>query len=353
MSTKTALTPVFLKFSDLEINPSLSGRTEKEIKENAKILAKIMEAHGEWDSMQPGQVAMTDGKPRVIAGFTRVAAAESLGYKGGWFFEVAPQSELDVYLKCITTNEGKPISRFQQGCRFQTLRDGVVSDDFAGVKADPKIELDWAIQPMELQAIADKVGKHVETIKLNILICESSPEIRNLLETDQISTNVVVKARQWTKKDDGEHDDVKALKMLRAAIRQAGGDRVTQKHLEAVKTDYVKQKAVAGKAASPSVPAASVGAGTGTPEKGEESGSGSGEGSQGEPELFSAANPDPQPAKSKEQIKKQKAGIRDSLIATIAEFDREKGTNQMEDKEIEGLADWLVSRNFIVSETPF
>lgn len=341
MSTKTT-SPVFHKFSELDINPSLSGRSDKEIRENAKLLAKEMEAHGEWDVLQPGQVAaVKDGNPRVVAGFTRIAAAQLCGYKGGWFFEIEDASELDLRLKCITTNGGKPVNRFQQGCLFQLLGAGVAADDFAGTTGDPAKPEDWKIAPMNDTRIAEKIGMSREHVRQCIVICESSPDIRTLIETDQISYNVVVKARTWAKGEHGVIDDVKALKALRGAIREAGGEKVTLKHLEAVKATYFPLKAVWKKKGKEKVddPDAKDEKKENTGDSGHDEERGSG-GSEPQ-ELNLGATDSPKPP-----TPKRADNIRAELVALLTKFDG-KISN------VDSLADWLIVSGVIVAEMPF
>ena len=341
--SKAASIPVQVKLSELIVDHALSGRSEKEIRENAKSLAKEMEAHGEWDSMQPGQVFRDkEDKIHLCAGFTRVAAAESLGYKTGWFFETETD-ELTLRLKCITTNGGKPVSRMEQGKLYKMLENGIVADDFAGATADPKKASDWKIQPMTLAEIGEKIGKTSEHVRQCVIIHNSSPEIRELIETDQVSHNIVIKAYSWAKDDEG-----KALKILNAAVRaakKAGDDKATQKHMDEIKGDFVKLKAVSEEKTNeekkPEKTAKSL-FDEDDKEDGEEKNS-----TERQSEL---PTPEDEP---KPPTKKETKSIRDSAIVVILKYDEEKGLNSMTDEDASGLADALIEAGLIVEKLPF
>lgn len=357
MTTPKTTAPVYYKFSDLDIDPILSGRSDKEIRDNAKSLAPEMAAAGGWDAMQPGQVATgANGKPRVVAGFTRIAASQLNGEKGGYFFEIEGASELDLRLKCIATNGGKPVNRFQQGALFQMLRGGIVADDFKGTLADPKNPDHWKIPPMSDVQIGEKVGKNREHIRQCVIIFESSPDIRVLIETDQISYGVVEKARSWARdKETGIIDDVKALKALRGAIREAGGERVTLKHLEAVKAQFFPLRAVSKDKPKDKPKDKKKDEGEG----GDENNGDTGEREESDrPERETSGEPQEElnlglSDAPKPPTPKKGEGIRAELVAVITKFNAERGTGQMDKTEIENLTDWLITCGVIVAEMPF
>jgi len=351
MSSKsdTSTAPVFHKFSELVIDPILSGRSPKEIRENAKSLAKEMQAHGEWDSMQPGQVFLgEDDKLHVCAGFTRIAAAQSLEWKGGYFFEVPKVDPIEIRLKCITTNGGKPVSRMEQGKVFAALQNGVVSDDFAGSVADPKNVKDWKVQPMTFQEIADKIGKSGEHVRQCIMLNELENEgIKAMIEADEISTNVIVVAMGWAKKNENL-----ALRILKAAQKEANGEKVTKKHLDAVKADLVKEKAIVTKSKKGATSAADKedqeggdedegGSDAGVDNKDEQDG----KESQETPSLNLG---EPAPSAPKPPTKAALKTIRDTLLTVILETDAE-----IDDDLAQRLADRLIDAKLIVNETPF
>lgn len=230
-----------LKFSELVIDPLYSGRDEKEIKANAKELAPLL-ASG-WDAAQPGQYFIgADGKKHLVAGFTRVTAAELLGMKSGYFVQ-AEGDEVHHLTACIRTNAGKPISRKAQGERYIALRDGVVADDFFGAVADPKNDADWKRKPMSAKEISELpgVGKTPEHILQCILVAED--EVYAAHE-DEISANAFIAARNLVNK---HHDgsDAKLEKIIKAAVKVAsdeGKEKATPKHFDAVKSDFIPEK---------------------------------------------------------------------------------------------------------------
>ncbi len=342
MSTKTAPTPTYYKFSELIIDPSLSGRSEKEIRDNAKQLAPIIDASGGWDAMQPGQVEVNgDGKPRVLAGFTRIAAEQVNGRKGGWFFQVDPKGELEARLKCLTTNEGKPISRLHQGELFKSLVNGVVADDFAGATADPANVKDWKIQPMDEKDIAAKIGKSAEHVRQCIVIHDASPEIRELIESDAISHNIVIVADNWAK-----HDPAKALKILKAAVREADGKKATKTHMDAIKPQFVEQKAVTSKTKK-----ADAASESGKDESESENEADTKEtepddsGGTREPQELNLEAP---PVTPKQASKKELKSIREAVMTVVLETDTE-----IDDDLATRIVDRLIDAKLIVESAPF
>jgi hypothetical protein len=346
MSTKTEPPQVtYLKFSELVVDTALSGRQEKEIKANAKELAPIMEAKGEWDAMQPGQFFIgEDGKKYLCAGFTRMYAAESLGWKGGYFFDNKDTPVARRYL-CILTNAGKAVSLFEQGRIFAQDYNGVVADDFAGALADKKNPKDWKIQPATLDEIGVRVGKTGEHIRKCILIFESEPEIAELLLADKISAKIIPTAAAWAK-----GDDAKQLRILKAAIRAAGDEKATSKHMEIIKPDFVKLKAKTGEKED-------KGSG-GDPTEREDKGSGGDpteredKGSGGDPTERELNIGAPAPSSSKPPTQKETKTIRESVIAIIAKYDSETGLNSMSDEDLGGTADALIGAGLIVTHLP-
>lgn len=221
---------VSLKLSTLQINPALSGRSDKEIKENAKQLAPIMAAFGSWNPTRPGQYFMRDGKPHLSEGFTRVAAAISLGYKEGYFAE-CEDNPAALRIACITSNSGRPISLYEQGRVYSGMRDG----------GDPAItpKGQEIIAPMTPIQIAETVGYSRQHIDNCIAIFLSSPEIAELINSGKISAGVATLARQHIK------DDKKRLAYLKAAIAVAkteGKECATFNHLKAVRADHAPLK---------------------------------------------------------------------------------------------------------------
>lgn len=344
MSTKTQpIAPEQIKLSDLVIDETLSGRSAKEIRDNAKSLAPEMEAFGAWDEKQPGQYFVgEDGKPHLCAGFTRVAAAQSLGYKHGYFF----RDESDIVsrrLKCVTTNGGKPVSRFEQGRVYSALIAGVVADDFAGAIADPKNKKDWKVQPMDANEIAAKIGKTRQHICDCITIFESPEEVGAMIESDEISSGIVVTARQWAK-----DDDAKMIRILKSAIRNAGGEKATKKHMDAIKSEFVKQKAVSASDGAPN---------TNTPPEPEKPHSephGAKDDVSSEPSEPPQLEfpPEPEVVVVKPPTKKESKTIRDAAMAVILKW-AEETSNAVSDEEASLLIESMTEAGLLAERLPF
>lgn len=227
-----------LNLSDLAIDTGLSGRSEKEIAENAKALAPLLLAAGGWDPAQPGQFFVRNGKKHLAAGFTRCAATLLNGHGQGWFVEIPGDPE-KIRTACIRTNLGKPVSQYEQGRIYAGMRDGNKAEDVS--VGQPVLE------PMAIKDIAAEVGYTRQHVENCIAIFEETPEIATLILSGAISPNIATRAKQMVK------DDEKRYKMLHAAVLEAqkdGKQTATMKHLDAVKPDFVKLKAASTKVPS-------------------------------------------------------------------------------------------------------
>lgn len=223
-----------LKLADLIIDNSLSGRTDKEIKDNAKALKPELEAKGGWDYGQPGQVFMRDSKPHLLAGFTRTAACVMANFDTGFFVEVEDRPE-ENRLACIRTNGGRGISRFEQGRIFAAMRDGTNPE--TAKTGEPMFD---AMSTKEIAKITGKSPQHIEGC---ICIFEETPEIGELIAEGKVAANVIIRAKQL------EKDDGKRLRFIKAIIKQAnedGKDCATIKHLDAIKPEWYPIKAAGG-----------------------------------------------------------------------------------------------------------
>jgi len=240
MSTKPTPPEIkSIKFSELVIDPIYSGRDEKEITANSKELAP--QFTDGWDVTQPGQYFIgDDGKKHLVAGFTRVEAAKSVGLKCGYFVK-SDGSEVYHLTSCLRTNGGKPISRVAQGELFISLRDGAVADDFKFGIAEK--DEDWKRKPMTLEEIAalPGVGKSTEHIKQCILVAEDPVFAES---QDAISVNAFVSARNLVNKHH-EGNEMKLRKVVAAALAEAnrdGKDKATPKHFDAIKAQFIPEK---------------------------------------------------------------------------------------------------------------
>lgn len=231
-------TPIIesIPFKDLIVDLVYSGRSKKEILANAKELAPQL-ANG-WDAAQPGQYFIgEDGKKTLIAGFTRMEAAKLNDLKAGYFVQTNGDA-ITHLTACLRTNSGKPISRRAQGEVFAALEKGVVAGDFAGAIADPKSKKDWKRMPLSHKEIGELpgVGKTSEHVRQCIMIVESSPEVSELIENDQVALNIVIAAKSLAKDDDGKQ--LRILKKAIANAREDGKDKATQKHFDAIKDEF-------------------------------------------------------------------------------------------------------------------
>ena len=232
MTTPNKTTPTIeeIKLSDLIVSIELSGRTQKEIDANAKLLCPMLAAYGSWDVSQPGQYFIREGKKHLAAGFTRNAAAKLAGLKTGHFVQIK-DDPATLRTSCIRTNLGKPISQFEQGRIYSAMREG---DDASKMKVG-----DIPLAAMTEKEIAESVGYTPVHIATSISIFESSPEIAQLLIEGKVSAGIVVKSRQQVK------DEGKQLRYLKAAVKLAeseGKETATAKHLDAVRADHAPIK---------------------------------------------------------------------------------------------------------------
>lgn len=218
-----------LHLKSLVVDTALSGRSESEIKQNAKTLAPLIQAKGEWDISQPGQFFMRGGKPHLLVGFTRTQACNDLGIKEGYFVEV-PDDPAANRTACIRTNAGKGISAIQQGRLFLAMAEGT---DPATLKKG-----EVAMAPMKHEDIAREVGLSQAWVGRCIIIASSPKDISAMVECDppQVSPNIVPLAKTLAK-----DDEAKWRKILNAAIAEAkrdGKETATKKHFDAIKGEF-------------------------------------------------------------------------------------------------------------------
>ncbi len=233
-----------IKLSELIIDPTLSGRTKKEISENAKELAPKMQAFQSWDATQPGAIFYRDKKPHLARGFTRVAAAEIAGLTSGFFMEV-PDDTASLRTEAIRSNTGKPISAREQGRIYVAMRDG---------NAETATKGETVLAPMATAEIAKEVGYSRQWIDQCIGIYEETPEIAELIESDLVTSGAINRARQIAKKEDKSPDDAGRLRMLKAAIKAAQADgrpRAAEDDVNAVRSEYFPIKSDAPKRGKP------------------------------------------------------------------------------------------------------
>lgn len=298
MSTKSTPSPIErLKFKDLRIDLKYSGRTQKEVNDNAKEKQAELAAAGGWSPAMPGQYFVDEGTGEkvLLAGFARVKACELNGEKEGYFVQ-ANGDEIDHLLACETSNSTKPLSSLSRGARYSELAKGVVADDFKGTIADPKNPADWKRAPMTNAEIAERIGKTSEWVRRCIVLFDSPPEVRDLLESEKVAVKVVEKAKALV---DKHHDgsEAKQAAICRKAFqfaRQQDADKATEKHFDAIKDEFIpKPKLKADDGNTDTAPATKAKKpkpveSTENESEGQETGKESQEGPSEEPSLFSA-----------------------------------------------------------------
>lgn len=222
-------------------------RTDKERKQNVKDVVAQMQQAGDEPTRFPiryvksGSDKFTRNHSTLLAALERkwpqVYAIE-LPYEAGSIEDMA-----DLI---VSNNGGHPVSRVRQGELYNRMTAGELKPDLVnGSEINP--ETDYIRKPMtdeEIGAAFTPVytSSHIGQCRL---LADSSPEVRELIESDQVALNIVVTAKQWAKED-----EAKQLRILKAAIKAAredGKDKATKKHLDAVKGDFVKLKAAGGK----------------------------------------------------------------------------------------------------------
>lgn len=231
-------------------------RTAAEFKANSADVEKQMENLGDSPEAFPIQYVEIDGK-KYTRNHSTLQAALTRGWKKVYAMPSphAPGSKEDYLDLILSNNRAHPVSRTKQGEVYKYLRDGEGpgEEEIADAKVgeEPKNKR----EPMTLQEIADacKPVYSAQHIGHCLLLVDSSEEVRELIEsrreTCPIADNVVIKAAQWSKdKKSDEVDEKKQLRIIKAAVRQADAEdakKVTEKHLNAVKSEFVKLKAEA------------------------------------------------------------------------------------------------------------
>jgi len=213
---------------------SLSGRTEKERAENAKELEPMLESG--WDISQPGQVFKRNGKWHVAHGFTRVHILRKKEGAKGYFVEVS-DDPAKLRTACIRHNSGKPISSVAKGRLFSEMRAG--TDVKTAAPGDP------ILPAMSDAEIAKEVGISANHVRYCCILAESTPEIQQLMEDGRVNGNVVYRASQLAR-EDGQLNQAKQLKAIKAAIRHAeqnGKGSASMTDLEAIQLDVFPLKA--------------------------------------------------------------------------------------------------------------
>jgi len=211
-------------------------RSPKDVTANAVELAEFMEAEGDVPELHPIKFVKGPNGELFTRNHATLKAAEMRKWPNLLAIESphAHGSVADMLDLLFSNNQGHPIGRVAQGKLYKSLSDGIPAED--STEEVPK----WTREPMTPKEIA-AACKPVYTeqhIKDCITLCESSPEIQELMEGDLVSANIVITARQWAK-----GDEAKQLRILKAAVKEADGVKATKKHIDAIKSQFVELKA--------------------------------------------------------------------------------------------------------------
>lgn len=231
-----------LKFKELTIDNLYSGRTQKEINENAKEKAKELAAAGGWSPAMPGQYFIgEDGKKVLLAGFSRVQGSVINGETEGYFVKVDGEI-IDHLLACETSNSVRPISALAKGARYDMLRNGEPAE---GIETpDPKDKTHWKRPPMTNAEIAERIGKTDAWVSKCISIYNAPTDVRELLENDKIAVPVAEGARSIAEKH-YKGSEAKQTAICRRAVsfaKDEGKETATKKHFDAIKAEFIPAK---------------------------------------------------------------------------------------------------------------
>lgn len=342
MPTKTTPPQIErLKFKDLTISNLYSGRTEKEINENAKEKQKELAAAGGWNPAMPGHYFERDGEKVLVAGFSRVKASLLNDQSEGYFVKVEGD-EIDHLLACETTNSVKPLSPLSRGARYSELKAGVLADDFAEAISDPKNAAHWKRQPLAIVDIAERIGKTAEWVRKCIAIFESAPDIRDMLESGKIAVTVVEGSKSLVDKhhNGSEAKQVAICKRAFAHARSEEKDYATEKHFNAIKGEFIPEKKLkADDGKEPKDEKEPKGSSKGGKDASEE---GKGDDTKELPVEDSSDAPTLPIEENKSPVKSKDA--KKALLTVIAQWCEDSG-NVYDDAEMEDLADKIIAAN--------
>jgi ParB-like chromosome segregation protein Spo0J len=233
MSTKnkTPETPFieWLDIKSLTVEDGYNVRTAAELKSNAAKLAKMMEATGGFDVTHPIQYVERDGK-KFTRSHTRLAAAIINGYKKVPCVK-ASRDKISDQLHLVSGNAANPLNQIQQGIVFARLRDGEKAED---CKAGEEVRA-----PMTPKEISKAIGKSIQHVNNCLAIFDAPDDIKPFLMEGKISANA------FTLASSGVTSKRKVLEILRATIANAkedGKETATEKHVRAVKSQFVEPK---------------------------------------------------------------------------------------------------------------
>lgn len=183
-------------FNLREEGPALDDHLER--------LYRFMKAGG---YVPPIDVKVVDGQVLARDGHCRTRVARRLKAEGIVYLLEARQvrgNEIDDVLHMLGSDQGKSFTPLEQGRGFlRLIRYG-----------------------MTVSQIVEKTGLHRTTIDNGLILAESSVEVQMLINSGAVSAQVALDA---VKKHGGKAAE--RLQATIAKVRQAGGTKVTKKHV--------------------------------------------------------------------------------------------------------------------------
>jgi hypothetical protein len=221
-------------------------RSDKELAANVADVVKHMEQSGDNPVMFPIRYVKS-GANKFTRNHATLLAAKSRNWPQVYAIELPYEADsiTDIVDLVLSNNGGHAVSRVKQGELYLTLQNGQLKPGLENGKIVE--DGDWIRKPMDDKEIAASMSpvytaEHIRQCKI---LAQSTPEIRALIESEEVAANIVVTAKAWS---DG--DPAKQLRILKAAIRVAkeeGKTTATKKHIDAVKSEFVKLTASSNK----------------------------------------------------------------------------------------------------------
>lgn len=321
-------------------------RSRSEFAQNVKDVEKSMEAQGDNPELFPIKY-VTLGKEKFTRNHATLQAALNRGWKEVYAMPSPHEanSVADLLDLVHSNNGGHPLSRVSQGKLYAKLAEGELDEEamakaLKDAKPGEEVPQIWKREPMSLDQIASacKPAYSSEHIRQCKLLAEVTPEIGALLESDQVSSRVVIKAIALAK-----DDDTKALRIIRAAIRNAkedGKETATEKHFDAIKAEFQPVRKLVADGKTTKEAPASAQNGTQEPPKDEKE--------DDTPPTLPTGNSE-EPAselftKSESQSPVKAKDAKKALLTIIAKW-CEDTANVYEDSEMEDLATRIIEAN--------
>lgn len=222
-------------------------RTPKETAANAKEVAATMAAQGDEPTLHPVRFVKI-GNDKFTRNHATLLAAKLRAWPNVYAVEspFAPGSKEDMLDLILSNNGGHPVSRVAQGNLYKAMRDGekqeLTKEEIDALPVGEEAPVMWIREPMTLEQIAEacKPAISSEHVRQCIVLADSTPEIRDLIERGQVALNIVIKSKSLAK-----DDDAKQLKILKRCVACAKADdkeTATLKHFDAIKAEFMPAK---------------------------------------------------------------------------------------------------------------